>query len=356
MQPIKLKHRLPGYIATGAIILVTAFWAFWGTAEMYYEGWGTPFPQPIAYLIPFAVCLFLTIITLTWPRAGGWLIIVAGSAFTAWWWVLAYGRGWLNLRWILSTFPVSGLLILTGILFLMEGRLRRRLQAEGWTPPEKWWRRNLRYLCGVGAPLVVFIGVTAYHLPILTARVDDGNRGAQLIDGNGVSLVWAPEGPGWNWKQPWGGYPAWDSLALYGLPPIGFDDKPGYENEDRHAASIDMASTGLCRYLSANGLTLMDAPQDIWRMPTVDEFVRSLMLHGENAGCVWSGGSGWLDCDMQPDKETPLWAPDRDPIYYWAADEDGTDQAYYVSYNGSVHSQNKGWGNPRHGYRCVREP
>ena len=35
---------------------------------------------------------------------------------------------------------------------------------------------------------------------------------------------------------------------------------------------------------------------------------------------------------MQPDKETPLWAQDRDPIYYWASNEDGADQAYYVSY------------------------
>ena len=117
-----------------------------------------------------------------------------------------------------------------------------------------------------------------------------------------------------------------------------------------------MASTGLCRYLSADGLTLMDTPQGIWRMPTVDELVRSLMLHGENAGCVWSGESGRLDCEMQPDKETPLWAPDQYPIYYWAADEDGDDQAYYVGYNGSVHHQNKSWGNPRHGYRCVRAP
>ncbi|RMD93222.1 MAG: hypothetical protein D6814_15915, partial [Calditrichaeota bacterium] len=52
---------------------------------------------------------------------------------------------------------------------------------------------------------------------------------------------------------------------------------------------------------------------------------------------------------------SPLWAPNWSPIYYWAADEFNERQAYYVSYNGYVQHQPKSWGNPRHGYRCVRE-
>ena len=59
---------------------------------------------------------------------------------------------------------------------------------------------------------------------------------------------------------------------------------------------------------------------------------------------------------MQPDKETPLWASDQAPIYLWTADQSAeVGQAYYVSYNGAVGDQPKAWGNPRHGYRCVRE-
>ncbi len=50
-----------------------------------------------------------------------------------------------------------------------------------------------------------------------------------------------------------------------------------------------MEATGLCRYLSEDGLTLMAEPQGIWRMPTTDEIVRSLARHGQNAGCAWDG-------------------------------------------------------------------
>jgi hypothetical protein len=359
----ELKHRLPGYIATGLMILTTTLWTFWGMAEMYYEGWGLPFPEPMRYLTLGAVCLALTLVALTWPRFGGWLIILIGGGFTAWWWTLAAGRGWLSLEWILSTFPVSGLLILTGVLFLFEGRYRQRLRAEGWTPPKKWLRRNLRYVLALGCPLLVTIGTSVYFAPILLTRVDDGDRGARLIEGHSVSLVWAPEGPGWNWKQPWGGYPSWDMIALYGVPPVGLEDKPGYE--DSHATQEDMEATGLCRYLSQDGLTLESEPQDLWRMPTTDEIVRSLVRHGENAGCAlrqaqdgaWDGESGEADCRTSPDKETPLWAPDQPPIYYWSADEYDEHEAYYVGYNGrGVYSQKKSWGNPRHGYRCVREP
>jgi len=349
-----LKARLPGYAATALVALTTTMWTFWGMAEMYYEGWGMPFPSPLAYLIPAAICLALALVSLTWPRFGGWLIIVIGGAFTLWWWQMAAAGGWLNWRWILGTFPVSGLLILTGVLFLLEGRHRQRRRAEGWTPPTKWIRRNARYVLAVGFPLLMAVAISAYHLPTLLTRVDDGDRGARLIEGQGVRLVWAPEGPGWNWKQPWGGYPSWNQIALCGVPPVGLEDKPSRQDADATAA--DMRATGLCRYLSEDGLTLMAEPQNVWRMPTADEVVRSLVRRGANANCTWGGESGPADCQITPDKETPLWAPDQEPIYYWTADEYDAHRAYYVSYNGRVSHQPKSWGNPRHGYRCVREP
>jgi hypothetical protein len=206
-------------------------------------------------------------------------------------------------------------------------------------------------------------------LPIVLTRIDDGDRSARLIEGNGVRLVWAPEGPGWNWKQPWGGYPSWQSIALYGMPPVGLDDKPGYgwgprsetspngERDYTFASQEDMVQTNLCRYLSAEGTTLMDTPQDIWRMPTTDEVVRSLVRHGENAGCVWHGEiKTQAACDIQPDKESPLWATDHPVIYYWTADAYSEKRGYFVSYNGIVNATMKHGGNPRHSYRCVREP
>lgn len=41
---------------------------------------------------------------------------------------------------------------------------------------------------------------------------------------------------------------------------------------------------------------------------------------------------------------------------HWSANEYDEYTAYYLGYNGSLHRQDKDWGNPRHGYRCVKAP
>ena len=58
-----------------------------------------------------------------------------------------------------------------------------------------------------------------------------------------------------------------------------------------------------CRYLSEDGTTLMDEPQDIWRLPTVEEAVLSMALHGENAGGVWNMDTQSAQYEVTPDKE-----------------------------------------------------
>ncbi|MBN1483424.1 MAG: hypothetical protein JXA37_01770 [Chloroflexia bacterium] len=350
-------QRLPGYIAVFLLMVATTLWTFWSIGEFYYEGWGVDFPLNLVYLIPGTICILFTLVALTWPRVGGWIIIVLGGAFTYWRWGEEIREGGLDLEWALSWFPVSAMLVLIGVLFLLEARLRRRQRQADQPPPSSWLRRNLRYVVALTPPLLAIIGASIYYVPTLISRQDDGGRGARLVEGNGVTLVWAPLGPGWNWKQEWGGYPSWNSLAFYGVPPLGLDpeDKPA-KYQDQPAGVVDMRTTGLCRYLGDDGLTLMDEPQDIWRMPTTDELVRSLTLHGENAGCTWDGLSEQADCRITPDKETPLWAPDQAPIYYWTADAYSREEAHYVNYAGSIDWQPKRWGNPRHGYRCVREP
>ena len=355
MSQMDVKGRLPGLIGLVLVLMTTSLWVFWGVMEMFYEGWWGDILHRLFYLSLGVVCMLLTFIVLTWPRFGGWLIIAVGGAFTVWWWSMMAQRVGLSVGGLLSMFPVSGMLLITGVLFLFEGRYRRRLRASGWQPPQKWLQRNLRYVLGLGIPLLIGIGVVVYWTPILLARVDDGDRSARLIEGNGVTLVWAPEGPGWSHGSVKAGEnPSWNDIALYGVAPLGLGKKPGYENRNATAANMD--STCLCRYLGADGLTLMNTPQDIWRMPTVDDIVRSLVHHGENAGCEWDGTSGRADCAKRPDKETPLWAPNWSPIYYWAADEYNSTEAYYVSFNGRVDQQSKTWGNPRHGFRCVRDP
>ncbi len=358
-----LARRLPGWIAAGLMIFFTTLWTFWGTAEMFHEGWWGSWVQRLPYLAPIAVTLIPTLIALRWPIVGGAVIVGIGL----------FAAGFFG-----SAVAVIGLMVaLVGVAFIADGWWKRKSPVGGTEADRPWWRRHLAYLLAIGLPLVVFVGVTAYMLPIVLTRQDDGDRGARLIEGNGVRLVWAPAGPGWNWQQPWGGYPSWQSLALYGVPPVGLEDKPGYGllGEDAEAAetdaassntgavpyvyatAADMAASNLCRYLGADGMTLLDAPQDVWRMPTTDEVVRSLGRHGQDAGCVWPGGEGvQSDCQTQPDKETPLWAPDLSPVYYWTADDLNERQGYFVAYNGMVNATNKRGGNPRHGYRCVREP
>ncbi len=123
-----------------------------------------------------------------------------------------------------------------------------------------------------------------------------------------------------------------------------------------------MMVTGLCRYLSEDGKTLMDEPQNVWRMPTTEEIIRSLVSGGQNAVCKWDGKSGSAACQKQPNKDTPLWASDQEVIYYWSRDQYNQQEAWYVPYSGGgryggqINHQQKDWGNPRHGYRCVKEP
>jgi hypothetical protein len=355
--------RLPGYLATGLLAMATMLWTFWGVGEMYYEGWWGAWTNRLPYLMPPAVCVAFALVALTWPRLGGWIILLLGGAFTAWRSTKQAQFGGLTWNWMLGWFPVSGVLVIAGILFLLEGRYRRQRQSQGWTPAAKWLRRNLRTIVALAPSLLVALLVTAYFLPLLLSRYDDGERGAQQIAGTGVTLVWAPAGPGWNWR-PWGDqgrWLSWDDIALYGAPPLGVQVEPKWEGRAGHATPEDMAATGLCRYLSDDGTTLMPEPQDVWRLPTTAEVVRSLVRGGESAGCTWDGASTEAVCSEQPNKDTPLWAPDEAPIYYWSADEYDADSAWYVPYTGGlrygglIHHQPKHWGNARHGFRCVRE-
>jgi heme/copper-type cytochrome/quinol oxidase subunit 2 len=358
------RHRFPGYAATGLLTLTTTLWTYWGVGELFYEGWWGAWTNRLPYLGPAAICVAFALVSLTWPRVGGWLVIAAGGAFTAWRWTLQAQLGELTWKWMLAWFPISGVLVVIGALFLWEGRARRQRRASGWRPSQRWLRRNARYVVVFAPPLLVTIAVTVFFLPYVLDRFDDGDRGVRRIEGSGVTLVWAPEGPGWNWNplEGRGRRPSWDDIALYGAPPVGIHPERKIETPGMHATQADMAATGVCAYLSVDGATLLPEPQGIWRMPTADEVVRSLVRRGESAGCAWDGVSEQAECRTQPNKDSPLWAPDESPIYFWTAEEYDVDSAWYVPYTGGrryggwIGFQPKDWGNSRHGFRCVREP
>jgi hypothetical protein len=346
-----LRDRVPGVIAAVLLGAFGCFWTYWSFGEFYYEGWGMPFPQPLAYLLPSAVAITLGALTLVWPRVMGGVIIALSVAFYGWAISMNLQRWGFSWALVLTWSGMASLTLVGGGLVIADGVIRARRPPDAGAAAGPWWRRRFRWLVVVGVPLLVAAGMTAVQLPANLMRYDDGNRGARLIDADGVRLVWAPEGPGWNWRQPWGGYPSWDSLAYYGAAPIGL--KEIWKRGMPHATSGDMARTGLCGYLSEDGTRLLPDPPHIWRMPTVEDYVKSLPRHGKPAGCRWTGNRGNMPCQVQPGKETPLWAPDSAPIYMWTSEQSTTD-AWFVNYLGFVSHQPKGFGNPRHGYRCVK--
>ncbi len=339
------KERLiqvPGIVASGLMILVTTLCAYWGVAEMYHEGWWGSLTNALPYLAPLAITLAPTLIAFRWPLIGGALLIALGIGAG-----LFFGN--------VGVIVISALIALVGGAFCFDGWILRRSDRS-----LSRWRGSMRYLLALGAPALVSVVVSAIRLPMVLTRVDDGDRSARAITTQGRTLIWAPAGPGWNWKQEWGGYPGWQSVALYGLEPVGLGEKPGYGRTPggmRYATATDMAEHNLCLYLDRDGLTLASEPVRIWRMPTTAEVVGALVRHGQNAICLWQGEFGRaVTCTTEPDKESPLWATDVPVIYYWTADSYNDSLGYFVSFNGFVNAEYKLSGNPRHSYRCVREP
>lgn len=345
----KSIRKIPGWIATGLITILNSLWLFWGFGEAFYEGWGVPETPWFLFLSIALIAMILSVLAIKFPYWGGGILVAAGVAFALWWLLPGIRSGFYTLRLTFGRLLLSGGFAIVGILFILDGKYNK----TDLTQSQSWIVKNLRLLFALGLPSLVGIGIAAYNLPIVLTRIDDGDRSARLIQGNVVSLIWAPAGPGWNWKQDFGGYPSWDALATYGLTKFG--ESSDVTNEE-HASEGTMQSYGLCSFLDEAGKILLEDPQYIWRMPTVDEIARSLSIHNINSGCSWNGEIGRLACQKNPDKETPLWAPDEPPVYYWASDQYDEENAYYVSYTGYISYQPKDWGNPRHGYRCVKEP
>lgn len=182
--------------------------------------------------------------------------------------------------------------------------------------------KHARLRLVVGIPLLIILIASVPQGIRVAQRVDDGDFGARTVVGNGVTLVWAPRGPGW--------------------PDTG--------------TTWDEARE-ICRYLSEDGTTIMEEEQNIWRLPTVDEAVRSMMLHGENAGGTWDPETGRTTYEKTPDKESPLWDIHSKVIYYWTAESSGTDgtRAYIIVYHGGIFEKQKTDGQDYLTFRAVKD-
>ena len=241
------KRQIAGWIAVAISTLVTCFWAFWGIIENFHEGWyfqswtANLGLMIVQYLSPFLIFLIVTLIAIYQPRVGGILHLV--FALAAVWFFNAIS----NAAVFLLIIPFIGL----GLLYWYGRPQPRRLAVA--------------LLVGLAFLTLIVSGFSPARR--ISQRVFDGNLSARAVQGVDVNLIWASEGPGWPLK-----------------------------GENWFIAQAN------CRHLKADGSGLAGSPLDIWRLPTVDEVVRSMSLHGQNSRGIWRTETADAVYETRPDK------------------------------------------------------
>jgi len=298
---VKRAALILGWSAVVLSTAITCFWAYWGIIENFHEGWYFPSLWSNLglmlgqYLSAMLACMVLASFSIAWPRIGGVLHIALGG--------LAL---WFFKVTSTVVYFIAGPLLLIALAYWF-GKPR----------PRKW-----AYILLIGATIITLAvsGAEPAWRVLVVGRTDDGNFGARVVEGNGVTLVWAPEGPGWPGKGI-----QWDEAVRR------------------------------CRYLTEDGLNLADQPQDIWRLPTADEAVRSMHRTGRHCGGEWDGTSAFPKYETRPDKETPLWNPHGRVIYWWTGTEIDDEHAYMVCYNGQVRPRRKNLAPDYFSFRAVKD-
>ncbi len=295
--------QIAGWAAIAVSTGFACLWAWWGAIENFHEGWYHPslwrnlLLLLVQYLSPMLLVMAISSVALRRPRLA-MPVMVIGAIGSAWFF------GGFRIR--SAAVELIGLpLIALGVLFYF-----------GRPEPRRWAWRGL-----IGLPLITAVASGTYPGWTAIHRFDDGNYGARLIVGNGLTLEWAPEGPGWP------------------------DDGVSWYEAKRS-----------CAFLAADGRTLSASPLNLWRLPTVDETVRSLVFRGENSGGTWDAAHKRAEFRKTPDKDSPLWKVHSKVIYWWTATEANGKEAYYVTNNGYVHPLAKRLWPGYLAYRCVKEP
>jgi hypothetical protein len=298
MERLKRKSII-AWIAVSISAVFANLWAYWGINENFHEGWyfrefgnnvilmfGQYLLMPIGFMLLAAVAI-------RWNKAGS--ILHALLALAAYWF---FGKGAAGILFI--ALPLAGL----GTLYWF-GQLQQR---------------TIAYLLVMVLPLLQIFGIGTYHAIRIAHRYNDNNVAARTIHGNGVALVWAPQGPGWP------------------------DTGTSWEDARR-----------ICAHLNNDGTSLLKEEVHIWRLPTVDEAVRSMVYHGDNAGGMWDSTAHKAIYHVQPDKESPLWNMYVKTIYWWTSTEATNKEAYIVVYNGGVWSRRKTLQAGYLNFRAVKE-
>jgi hypothetical protein len=294
------KRQVVGWLAVTSSIVITCFWSFWGIIENFHEGWfheslllniGLMFLQ---YLSPMIIFVSLTVLAIAFPRVGSLAHVLAG------------------LLLLLFLFDLSDRV--ASLFVMLPMLLLGCLYWYGRPQP-----RRTAYLLATGLPVLTLVVCGVEPATRVARRVDDGNVQARLVEGNGVRLVWAADGVGW----------PRDGVAWH-------------------------EAVRRCQYLTEDGSTLADVPLNVWRLPMVEEVVRSMSRHGVNSGGVWNEQTKTATYRVWPDKESPLWNVHSQVIYWWTATEVDDERAYIITYDGRPWPRRKRFAPAYLGYRCVK--
>lgn len=289
MEKPNRKKVILGWIGVAITVMFSSMWAYWGAFENFHEGWySTSLGENILmmifqYLLLTIIFVLLALIILRWKKLGLMLHLALGI-FCIWFFAGA-------------SFSLLGLFIV--IPFAILGLV----YYFGEPYPKKWASRLIIFI-----PLIIVLAISIPQGIKVSQRINDGDFGIRIVEGNDVTLAWAPRGPGWP------------------------DQGISWEE-----------AQNICKHLSEDGLTIMAKEQNIWRLPTVEEAVGSMAIHGENAGGVWLAAEEKATYEQKPDKETPLWDVSSKVIYYWTNDTSLQDeeQAYIITYHGGVFDKRK---------------
>lgn len=296
-----------GWSGVAICTLISSFWAFWGAIEGFHEGWHSNSTASnlwhlLLYLLPGLGIAALGWLSILSPRVGAALFALAGVLIAAW--MLSGNFRMSAHNWFIP-FCFALVPVMVGLLFYAGDPHPRRLAA---------W-------IALGLPvLVAVVSGTGQGWRVAT-RLATTDLGPQVVKADDATLEWAGDGPGWGRE----GSISWDEARRR------------------------------CAHLSADGKTLLDTPQNVWRLPTVAEAVASMSLHGKNCGGKWDTASGVATFKVRPDKEPPLWDTNSPVTYYWTSTEKGPDRAYWVVYDGGVFAKSKSHNPGNVGFRAVKE-
>jgi len=309
------KIKTINWVTIIFLLIISGFWSFWGIIENFHEGWYfNSILKNIAlmfiqYLSIPLIIILLSLISIKWHKIGGllWIFVWLGFSYL----IFFGGNIPFSFRRFLIWFPITAPLLLIGFSFYFFEIKSKKIAS----------------ILIIVFPLLIIFSLGIPNCIRVSTRYNDHNFGLRVVEGNGVTLAWAPQGPG--------------------SPKRGVN---WYEAQR------------ICSFLDESGKKLLSERQDIWRLPTREEIVRSLTKNGKNCeGFINEKGKPVYK--VTPDKETPLWDPNSMIIYYWTSEKGMNVQSYnkekrvftyLVSYNGRILLRYSSNGADYHGFRCVK--